>query len=499
MRAKILGLVCGLAMLSSPLVASGQCAGNCNGDFDGSRDVTVDEVIVAINNALNGCEIEPTETPTPTPTPTATVVPTPTIGDLVVNNDATVAGGKYRNILVKNGSRLVVEGDLEAQDIVAQSGAMIVNGSVIADTVMMAEGSLAVYGNDNTATSVTIGDGGVLHFYGEWSVVDFLIDSGGTASLVVIDDKYPGSGTLNMVADTVTIAGNGVLSAYGAGHDPRGKGGGWYRNSGGGGYGGQGGRGYWNATNRGPVFGEDYTYEISMGGEGGYRAGGAINIESREMTIEGTLSSDGRGEDDSTGGGAGGGVLLHVEALTISGFVSANGGTGGCCETGGGGGGGGRIKIFYDNLTLIGEENHFSVTGGQRGGFLNTQNGGIGSVWIDVIPEAPTLLEPQNNEQVGRQPSFSFTVVDNSDILDDRVEDLSAIIEVSADGFETVQYTFDQDVSLGGWSQLFYRNGDKATFEVEDNMIPGRYEWRARIRDRSLGSLWSEPSSFEVH
>ena len=40
------------------------------GDIDGSGDITIDEIIVAVNRALNGCP-PPVATPTPTPTGTA--------------------------------------------------------------------------------------------------------------------------------------------------------------------------------------------------------------------------------------------------------------------------------------------------------------------------------------------------------------------------------------------------------------------------------------------
>jgi len=55
----------------------------CEGDFDGDQQVTVNEVIVTVVNALQGCPPEPptptpTQTATPTATDTATVSPTDT-------------------------------------------------------------------------------------------------------------------------------------------------------------------------------------------------------------------------------------------------------------------------------------------------------------------------------------------------------------------------------------------------------------------------------------
>jgi hypothetical protein len=67
-----LAIVCCMAA-----TADAQCCGDC----DGSGDVTIDELITAVNNALNGCPpVPPTDGPPGTPTrkPTATKRPTMT-------------------------------------------------------------------------------------------------------------------------------------------------------------------------------------------------------------------------------------------------------------------------------------------------------------------------------------------------------------------------------------------------------------------------------------
>ncbi|HSQ00502.1 MAG TPA: hypothetical protein VL049_25045, partial [Candidatus Dormibacteraeota bacterium] len=51
--------------------AAGQCCGDCAGD----GQVTIDDLIRAVNNALNGCS---EATPTSGTPPTATRTPTPT-------------------------------------------------------------------------------------------------------------------------------------------------------------------------------------------------------------------------------------------------------------------------------------------------------------------------------------------------------------------------------------------------------------------------------------
>lgn len=64
--------------------ALGGCQSQCLGDFNGDGAVTVEEIVVAVNNALNGCPTGPvagrTLTPTPTPRrPTRTLTRTPTV------------------------------------------------------------------------------------------------------------------------------------------------------------------------------------------------------------------------------------------------------------------------------------------------------------------------------------------------------------------------------------------------------------------------------------
>ena len=63
------------------LIAMGfaaHAAAQCCGDCDGSGEVTINELIIAVNNALNGCGgATPTEGPPPTSTRRPTATPTP--------------------------------------------------------------------------------------------------------------------------------------------------------------------------------------------------------------------------------------------------------------------------------------------------------------------------------------------------------------------------------------------------------------------------------------
>jgi hypothetical protein len=70
------------AFAGALVVAEHVSAQTCPGDFNGDGSVTVDEVLVVVNTALNGCNPVPTATPTqptlPSATPTQTAPPTRT-------------------------------------------------------------------------------------------------------------------------------------------------------------------------------------------------------------------------------------------------------------------------------------------------------------------------------------------------------------------------------------------------------------------------------------
>lgn len=74
LRGLVIAAAFAVPLLAAPAVRA-QCEGACVGDANGDRNVTIDELILAVNNALGGCD-RPTPTPTepagPTATPTAT-------------------------------------------------------------------------------------------------------------------------------------------------------------------------------------------------------------------------------------------------------------------------------------------------------------------------------------------------------------------------------------------------------------------------------------------
>jgi hypothetical protein len=123
-----------------------------------------------------------------------------------------------------------------------------------------------------------------------------------------------------------------------------------------------------------------------VGGVGGY----GIKLQSNNITIHGTLNSNGNNGQSLTscsssyqvcgggGGGAGGAIVLNGNYVDISSTsFNAIGGSGGTSSVygssgsneagGGGGGGGGRIKIVYDT-SLTNTSTSYNVNGGGSGG-----------------------------------------------------------------------------------------------------------------------------------
>ncbi|MCP4494959.1 MAG: hypothetical protein GY820_47810, partial [Gammaproteobacteria bacterium] len=97
-------------------------------------------------------------------------------------------------------------------------------------------------------------------------------------------------------------------------------------------------------------------------------------------------SNGGDGHTSHKAGGSGGSVWLEINALSGSGSIEANGGTGNYF---GGGGGGGRVAIYYD--TLVGTD--LTAVRAQGGmGDSNGQSGGVGTVYYqDRITNAAEL------------------------------------------------------------------------------------------------------------
>jgi hypothetical protein len=165
--------------------------------------------------------------------------------------------------------------------------------------------------------------------------------------------------------------------------------------AGGGGYGGSGGLGGYDSGDSpgsgGASYGTSSGTDLALGSggggggdSGGGSGGGAVSLYAHELVSSGTIKVDGAGAVDggsqNGGGGAGGGVLLSGCTVSLSGALSAKGGSGGSgtstANDGGGGGGGGRIKIFYEST--LNNTASTSIAGGSGGLYGDTAYGAAG-------------------------------------------------------------------------------------------------------------------------
>lgn len=242
-----------------------------------------------------------------------------------------------------------------------------------------------------TYNSLNIQSGGALHILGN------------TSSNVGV--------TIN--GDNVNIEAGGKITAYGTGfvgNTSYGTGPGAGHNSsdyGGGGGGSHGGLGNQSSSNAtAPTYG-DISSPTALGSSGGVgisflggrraggTGGGAIHfIVSGTLTVNGEISADGKpgtdtGEYFSGGGGSGGSIWIETNNLTGSGFIHANGGTGG------GDGGGGRIAVYYTSTTYPLDGQHIHANGNNNAGpgtvYLKDENTGFEKLLIDNSGKTTTL------------------------------------------------------------------------------------------------------------
>lgn len=143
---------------------------------------------------------------------------------------------------------------------------------------------------------------------------------------------------------------------------------------GGGGYGGLGGRSDNFHTFSGAVYGSLFQpLELGSGGGGigkGGSGGGRLKISAGVLRLDGTITADGGtsvpGTFTTGGGGSGGAILINAVNIEGSGSVSVRGGNSYTpVDRPGGGGGGGRIAIYY---------------GSRSGAWSATASGGSGKV-----------------------------------------------------------------------------------------------------------------------
>ncbi|MHC4405650.1 MAG: Ig-like domain-containing protein, partial [Planctomycetota bacterium] len=179
--------------------------------------------------------------------------------------------------------------------------------------------------------------------------------------------------------------GHGSTAGPGAGASGGGQSG---AGGGGGGYGGLGGNGRYGLAG-GSVYGW-VTEPVDLGSGGGVgenqpgrAGGGAIRLDvDGVLTVEGSLTANGRGGNTSAGGGSGGSVYVTVGTLHGGGVISANGGN---IVGLGGGGGGGMVAVEYHTNAFVGTLSAHGGSGYYPGGagtvYLKSSSQASGELW----------------------------------------------------------------------------------------------------------------------
>ena len=293
-------------------------------------------------------------------------------------------------------------------------------GSITYEGTVQAKGGASNKGTGGAGTRYTKRDGESADLLIDNEITSGMVGTAGTwadnavlstLGTLTLEDygilKHAAGTPLDIAVRTITVGTYASidvsgLGAAGGGYRQNGSGTGkGYWNEwrpGGGGYGGAGG----TALGAGGVtYGsEPEPTDLGSGGGGaggggtafGGAGGGAVKLEARTFSLDGSILADGRkGTGNSTdwggGGGSGGSIWLIATDITGTGMLRAIGGDG-CTVTGvqggsSGGGGGGRIAVYYRTHSLP----DGTVTGG--GGACP---GGIGSLYYEYVPAAGAVF-----------------------------------------------------------------------------------------------------------
>ena len=237
------------------------------------------------------------------------------------------------------------------------------------DTLTVQSGKLIVT-DPSQAGSLVVNNGATLVF-SNWvaslTVSDITVLSNGVVTHAVCNTNQgaASSNRVNILCNNFTLNAGGMIDANGcgyiggyAGQPGQGPGGGGYvgTSGGGGGYGGVGASSA-HFSPGGGAYGSPSSPDLPGSGGGGgtfgsYYAGGngggAIRIQTTNLTLNGTIRANGGTPPSGgkNGGGSGGGINLICRTLAGNGVIQANGGAG--VDTEAGGAGGGRIALVYD-------------------------------------------------------------------------------------------------------------------------------------------------------
>lgn len=270
--------------------------------------------------------------------------------DLIVDGTTITVSGvaAYDNVILKNGGIINVDGNVT---FVVAKDFFVCHNCVVNGTGRGAAGG---------QTAGAAGSSG----------------SGGFPGLCSAPARCPSGG--------MGGGGSSAGSNFGGGSGGYSGGGGGGSNFGGGGGGNNYYYGYYGGYGGHGIGGGGGGANSTSGGVGG-PAGSKIVINAQNVTVAGTIISDGRRGSDATnvnggggGGGAGGVIIVNAFFSNITGKIQANGGAGGDIFSGthttyvgaGGGGSGGGVII---NSFFIDTNASLTANGGNGG------NGNLGS------------------------------------------------------------------------------------------------------------------------
>ncbi|MCP4214762.1 MAG: hypothetical protein GY765_08890 [bacterium] len=150
-------------------------------------------------------------------------------------------------------------------------------------------------------------------------------------------------------------------------------------------------------------------YQSCNGGAGG----GVIELDVKELDIDGTISCNGKLPGLYVGAGSGGSILLYADLIKGEGIIRANGGTGGSR----GNGGGGRVAVYYKNTDEFNLANIHAYGGETQRtdtNYLEQNNGSAGTVYLkNSASTEPGHLIVDNNNVLSITPKI-FPVIPES-------------------------------------------------------------------------------------
>ena len=225
--------------------------------------------------------------------------------------------------------------------------------------------------------------------------------------------------------------------------------------------------------------------EVGSGGGadlGNGNGGGLVRITASSLVLDGAIMANGRDGFDyyNRGAGSGGGVSIHVDRLSGTGVIHADGGNG---SQDGGGGGGGRVAVYFAANSTF-DVDRISAHGGSGGGGA----GAVGTIYLKSQDDRGTLRLDSHGTLTG---SWTPLGVGEDDIFDAGEERIvisgTNVVVKSTDRRAIKAYSF----SLAQGAVLTHRPATATEAYLVDLRITDRLaiDAQSRIDVSGLGYL----------